>query len=226
MYIHVHLSKIITVLQVTVLLCPPIYQLYATLTSYPGLHPDFISAYLHGCEIKSGWRPGYEVMLPSCLPCPQRFPAVNHCQHDSPPPHQTIAAGQPAKTCTTCRTTGQENWINKLSFSKHHKQMHNFPSSEVLLWVAPKYYYDCRQTKAAAKRCSHPRLQNENSSQGYNHSTVARASHASDDQTGMLHLTLAGSAQQIVECPQQPWGEMGYVSAAVVPFPVSMSQLL
>ena len=36
-------------------------------TSYPGLHPDFISqpwrkagAFLHGCEIKSEWRPGYE----------------------------------------------------------------------------------------------------------------------------------------------------------------------
>ena len=37
------------------------------LTSYPGLHPDFIpqpwrkTTFLHGCEIKSGWRPGYEV---------------------------------------------------------------------------------------------------------------------------------------------------------------------
>ena len=27
-------------------------------TPYPGLHPDFIS---QPCEIKSGWRPGYEV---------------------------------------------------------------------------------------------------------------------------------------------------------------------
>ena len=58
---------------------------YTGITSYPGLHPDFISqlwrkagaqtlsrsrgeksgpflsAFLHGCEIKSGWRPGYEV---------------------------------------------------------------------------------------------------------------------------------------------------------------------
>ena len=52
-----------------------------TITSYPGLHPDFISqpwrkagtqtlsrsrgekpAFLYGCEIKSGWRPGYEVI--------------------------------------------------------------------------------------------------------------------------------------------------------------------
>ena len=36
-----------------------------TVTSYPGLHPHFISQPWRkvGCEIKSGWRPGYEVTM-------------------------------------------------------------------------------------------------------------------------------------------------------------------
>ena len=54
-------------LSLTIVLC------VLSLTSYPGLHPDFISQpwrkagarpgiSYHGCEIKSGWRPGYEVI--------------------------------------------------------------------------------------------------------------------------------------------------------------------
>ena len=46
-------------------------ELRVWVTSYPGLHPDFISQpwrkidfspRLRDCEIKSGWRPGYEVI--------------------------------------------------------------------------------------------------------------------------------------------------------------------
>ena len=47
---------------------------YIPLTLYPGLHPDFISqpwrkVWVEACEIKSGWRPGYEVTYHS-INCP------------------------------------------------------------------------------------------------------------------------------------------------------------